>query len=562
MHKKKRNIVVAACLLAIAVMASAASWDGSAMMGGYGDFPPSGYYAACNSFPRNTAVEVLNLENGRTVTVIVTGTIESSGVFMMLSVGAANALGLQSGSVARIRASEPRSAVELAPSGSTGASYDLDFNPRLLAAQELKRLGYDLEPSGKATVTPPPVASIARPSPTATLTQQALVEPATQPVIAKTPLADATIALAPEEPSALEETPEPLASAKPKPVRTIVLPQLPLPLEPVAKSAEPSPAQEATPDATDSPLEGLPVPDETPIRVSARTLPRLYDGPELLPDVSTKVFGSPRVTDIAMSLSEPVIMDTPIKSAIAPMPDDGTESGPETAVAIARHAPAIFPSRLEAELAWPELEADELPQLVFMHLSPPAMKVPATSLAEGEILLTDKVQPATIVLETPAFDAAETVLSLDEADVLAQEVVKPIESIVAPASTEPEFIVALEPTTAKPPVLEPATSPLKPAAKPAVSVTPSSIPSAPVALGTLQKGRYYIQVGVYGSEAAAKDIATGLGKAFPPLIEKSSSKGKDSWKVYVGPLSRDESGVALVRVRALGYKDAFVKSGS
>jgi hypothetical protein len=46
------------------------------------------------------------------------------------------------------------------------------------------------------------------------------------------------------------------------------------------------------------------------------------------------------------------------------------------------------------------------------------------------------------------------------------------------------------------------------------------------------------------------------------LIQKTSDKGKDTWRVFVGPLSRDESGVALVRVRAMGYKDAFLKSGS
>ncbi|GAB1457407.1 hypothetical protein MASR2M48_27150 [Spirochaetota bacterium] len=176
MYKKKRNIVIAACMLAIVVMASAVSWDGSAMMGGYGDFPPSGYYAACNSFARNTAVEVLNLENGRSVTVIVTRSIESSGVFMMLSVEAATAIGLQSGRVARIRASEPKSAVELALKTS-GSSYDPDFNPRLLAAQELKRLGYELQPSGAIEERAPAVASGSRPLPIPSPAGTALVEP-------------------------------------------------------------------------------------------------------------------------------------------------------------------------------------------------------------------------------------------------------------------------------------------------------------------------------------------------------------------------------------------------
>lgn len=580
MYKKKRNIVIAACMLAIVVMASAVSWDGSAMMGGYGDFPPSGYYAACNSFARNTAVEVLNLENGRSVTVIVTRSIESSGVFMMLSVEAATAIGLQSGRVARIRASEPKSAVELAPSKTSGSSYDPDFNPRLLAAQELKRLGYELQPSGAIEERAPAVASGSRPLPIPSPAETALVEPpAIQTPIVTAPLDDDSLALVPEDPLELEETPVPLASAKPKPVRTIVLPQLPAPSEPVARIV----------DTVASPVEELPLPDETPIRVSASMAPRLYEAPELLPDVSTRSLGSPEPTYIALVLSEPVIMDAPIMASAdtTVLPDH--DSAPQSAIAIARRVPAFMDEGIEAELAWPQLEADELPDVLLTHLTPPPMRVPATSLAEGEIRLSDRVQPVALVLETPAFDAAETLVSLEDADVIpeekpgvmAQDPLMPIEPMAVPsdlaspavkdepmAKVEPatatetlEYIVAIEPAAPKPPLLEQATVPTTPLVKPLASVTPSTTPSSPVALGVLEKGRYYIQVGAYGTEAGAKDIASGLGKAFSALIEKSTIRGKDSWKVYVGPLSRDESGVALVRVRSLGYKDAFVKSG-
>ena len=65
MDKMKRIIVLAVSILTVAFQASASSWEGSAMMGSYGDFPSGGYFAACNSFPRNTAVEVTNLEIGR-----------------------------------------------------------------------------------------------------------------------------------------------------------------------------------------------------------------------------------------------------------------------------------------------------------------------------------------------------------------------------------------------------------------------------------------------------------------------------------------------------------------
>jgi len=152
MDMKKHRIAFAVVLAAMAALASASSWEGSAMMGSYGDFPASGYYAACNSFARNTSVEVVNLENGRSITVIVTRGLENSGVFMMFSVEAAGALGLQPGRVARIRASEPRSAVELAPASGSSSSFDPDLNPRLIAAEELKRLGYELTDTGSKQV--------------------------------------------------------------------------------------------------------------------------------------------------------------------------------------------------------------------------------------------------------------------------------------------------------------------------------------------------------------------------------------------------------------------------
>ena len=47
-------------------------WQGTATVSRYGDFPSGGYYAASNAFPPNTLVEVTNLENSATITVIVT----------------------------------------------------------------------------------------------------------------------------------------------------------------------------------------------------------------------------------------------------------------------------------------------------------------------------------------------------------------------------------------------------------------------------------------------------------------------------------------------------------
>lgn len=759
---KRHSIALTLGLAALVALASASSWEGSAMMGAYGDFPSTGYYAACNSFARNTSVDVVNLENGRSVTVIVTRGLESSGVFMMLSVEAAEALGLQRGGVTRVRASEPRSAVELAPSAGTSSSMDPDINPRLLAAAELKRLGYELAPAAPSASRQPAVSAVRvepeAPAKTApavaepaapAVSKPAVAAPAESPVVSA-PAVAAAAAATRAEPSAIgreapaatvapsrvaiaepkpvgKETPESLASSKPRPVRTIVLPQLPEPASPAAKTEVAAAPPEAIPEApTESAPEAvamsLPVPDETPLRVAVGTAPKRYESPASRPDVTVRGPSSPELSVPAIALADPVTVSEsraaafalsaperykPLASAdlrdpTAPSserasalalsePSRAAYEGdyamydpavPESgrAEAFARSAPAFGTHGLGLELAWPELEADEIPEIVLAGLSAPAYDIPATSLAEGEITLPESVGPSALALETPEFGAAETYVAMDDAELepeetpsvdtpsglgpygedvaveLAEAEGKPEEGPVvdvaagmapfddeayelaeagsqpavdeaagidpyaedadvalseaeadeaggpeaaalaagtpidgatgvpladaseqkpetAPYVGEPsgepspsvsldsptEYIVAIEPTSPKPPeATAPAAKPAE--AKPAETKAPVS-PAAVVVSGALEKGRFYIQIGAYASEAAAKDAASRLSVGYLVVVQQVTSRGKATWKVFVGPLSRDESGVALVRVRSMGYRDAFVKSG-
>jgi len=261
----------------------------------------------------------------------------------------------------------------------------------------------------------------------------------------------------------------------------------------------------------------------------------------------------------------------------------------QKAEALARMVPRMEYSGTAPELAWPEIEADEIPDVALALLVAPASTIPATSLAEGEIILPSTDGPAALAIETPVYGAAETMVALEEAQAVPAETPVAVAkgSPAAPDSTvaaglaeaaeqKPEtapyvespreYIVAIEPTSPRPPSATapaPTTTPVPATGKPAVTIAPAApataSPTAPV--GALQKGRYYIQIGAYRNESAAKDASSKIGASFAVLIERISDKGKETWRVYVGPLSRDESGVALVKVRSMGYKDAFVKSG-
>jgi len=467
-------------------------------------------------------------------------------------------------------------------------------------------------------------------------------------------------------------------------VRTIVLPQLPDPAEPVASTATvpvapvTAPVPETRPEAY---AMVLPEPDETPLRVEPSSIPKRYDAPSVRPEVSSGGLRVPSASDLAVALLEPLSVEESRAAAFArsvpelysatasadlfdpSAPDsesatalallapayagtsdefgltDPSVPGTGRADAIARLTPRKAPVGSIPELLWPELEADEIPEVLLASLSAPAPVIPATSLAEGEIILPPSFGPSAIALETPAYGAAETMVSLDDAEAetaetpvaearaglspagvegiyeLAEAEAKDVEKPSADglAATAPadsvsgvgladaveqkpetsahlngpagevspvvaleapqEYIIAMEPTGPKPPVAPAVTAPAAvkitpPVATiaPQVAVVPpvTVAPAASIATVSeaLEKGRYYIQVGAFGSEALAKDSAGKLKTGYAVLIQKTSAKSKDTWRVFVGPLSRDESGVALVRVRAMGYKDAFVKSGS
>jgi hypothetical protein len=102
------KMVQLACVAAAVVVLSGASvWEGAAAIAPGGELPDSGYYVATNSFPRNTVVDITNLENGKSIRVIVAASIETPGLLAVLSEHAAKIIGMRNGSTGRIRMSQP-----------------------------------------------------------------------------------------------------------------------------------------------------------------------------------------------------------------------------------------------------------------------------------------------------------------------------------------------------------------------------------------------------------------------------------------------------------------------
>ena len=121
--------------VSLAIFLGASVWEGAAAVAREGELPETGLYMGTNSFPVNTVIDVTNLENGQTISLIVTSGLDSPGLLAILSKDAANAIGLGSRSLGRIRMSESS---ERAPfshfTDGLAAFGDADYDPAAFVA--------------------------------------------------------------------------------------------------------------------------------------------------------------------------------------------------------------------------------------------------------------------------------------------------------------------------------------------------------------------------------------------------------------------------------------------
>ena len=266
-------------------------WEGTAAPGRYGEFPESGNFAASNSFPVNSRIEVEHLETGRRTTVFVTRELDETGVLVLLSPDAAREIGLErdAGAEVRVRRVDRAAPLSRTRGPEAALSPDPDRNP--LAA-------LSIPPEDRAAVDPeaPPV----EPEPG---------EPELEPARAPRALSELPRIPVPDEPSEVDPptkdtvttpTPEEI-EAMPDPVTDPViaideeefaeLAREPIDDEPELGlrprvSERPSPEDRALPDepVSDEPVEEEPEEPEDPEVAARRTAPDA-DAPHLDPSL-------------------------------------------------------------------------------------------------------------------------------------------------------------------------------------------------------------------------------------------------------------------------------------
>jgi hypothetical protein len=283
----------------------------------------------------------------------------------------------------------------------------------------------------------------------------------------------------------------------------------------------------------------------------------------------------------------------------------------EPAVAAAPSAPATEAPKAAEAAAPTEEAASAAPAEATASAAPAAEAEKPAEVADVEPELAAEPEaaaeaaPAEPVAAAEATESAETAESAEAAApaaaepavVAAAEPEAPAEPAMAesPDGENADVVLSLEPTAARPPVAEAALAApesaaateapaaVAPAAGAPAAVAPIASPSGsavaakpasvarvshpaqdPVGvprIESLAKGYYYVQIGVYATDEALKAaIAAFSSGKYPIAYERLEGRATTTeYRIYVGPILRDESGLLLKKIQAMGFKDAFLK---
>jgi hypothetical protein len=153
---------------------------------------------------------------------------------------------------------------------------------------------------------------------------------------------------------------------------------------------------------------------------------------------------------------------------------------------------------------------------------------------------------------------------------------KPAAVAVSPVLTAPEIApqkveVALTPQEALPPVerkpevteREPEVSERKPEVVESLTKGAEMLNKmGALRLDNLAKGTYYIQIGVFKAATGAAQRLKVIGMDYPIVYQEVTLNSTPVYKLFVGPVNKDESGLILLKLKSQGFTDVFLKKAN
>lgn len=558
------KVIITVLLMTISTTVSAGSvWDGSVSTARYGYLPQTGLYAASNAFPQNTLVTVTNPETGKSVDVTVLERLEDNTVFLALSADAADAVGITYGDLFYGQISE-QNKKSGADENDLPYNPDPDINPSA-ASEDYTELAViqnyidnELGGTDSTILNNPGIDKPVENIPQADLPAEeaAAVEPAAG--ITASPNNSEALPAAPEESISKKED---IPSIENMPMEDVYIsnPKEELPVPDVLENKEPSVSTPVAEQVEDIPvlvgmdafapvlvtlsnpgteLPEIPVPDSDKPVVSLLSVepaennqqPGIDVFPELpiigIEDMSEET--PPAVTlmyDVA-----PVEQDNAITPTLPQISEKEQVSDKPEVSSVDTPNPVIEGgtelAELEPAIVRPE-KAGSIPENVEIILEPSEARPPVVEevVEVPSVPDTVRAEPVAAPVEEPELaEAAEPEKAAETEIAETAEPVKAVETIKEPAATE-------------------------------VDANSYNVTKA------LSKGSYYLQLGVYREEYSALALAGRLGSTYPVTVLVAEGADFPKYKVMVGPLGADESGVVLYSFKSRGYPDAFLRKG-
>ena len=193
----------------------------------------------------------------------------------------------------------------------------------------------------------------------------------------------------------------------------------------------------------------------------------------------------------------------------------------------------------------------------------------AVKPAEDAVAAVEKAEEIEAEKTSEALEEEVIAETFDESKVAAEEdaVVAETEKTSDTDEDESYEPIVLVPASANPPVAEEknvedaeTAASVEETAQPVVSTASDSFNFDKYivsSLSDLEKGKYYVQIAMLGSEDNIRSTIKKYGKQYPiTLVPLASGKG---YQFLIGSLNMDEYGTVLNRFKSYGYKDAFLR---
>ncbi|MDR1398309.1 MAG: SPOR domain-containing protein [Treponema sp.] len=587
----KKQTLCLCSILSASLFISASWWQqGDAQISQ--NISERGYYAATNSVPLNTLVDITNPENEKTIRVMVIAGLDDPSFLVTLSREAAEAIALPR-TKAKVIMEQLSEEEAYSPFRVVGSPNTASIMPEAVIREESAPILAQGTLPLKQALPPSPVETPAiEPdiTPQAALPENENVDSDYKPTVPD---------MAIIEDSVRESTPiwtypmDPLGTTIPETSEVTTSSETDISIT----------ISETPVSDLDNPETNLPEPMST--MADSETLPPdVMDKPELVSASETEPESIPQ--SVATGEESPTLESAPMdEPELVSAPETEPESIPQS---VATGEGTIPPKDGTSEYKLIPAE-DRPPETTTFTMLPPESEIaplPSALLPDSFFESSKNTSEAASAQRNSGIGQAVELTKIADPSLF----VEPIKTASRPAdsASTPDPSLFVEPIAAVPQQsatvsIDPSTfvDPVETASRPAdsastpdpssfiapIAVTPqqsvsslmdtsaffapidgtpqqtsgSSLFSIPT-IASLEVGQYYLQLIAYNRLEQVESAVSSIGRAYPLTVQSVGPNENPVYRLLIGPLNLGESGALLQRFKRLGYKDAFIRQGS